>query len=163
MTATTQRRRALMPESAAIRTRDLAGLLPAGHWLAMQEETGLLALLALDQEGQPVLLAVQLFTPAEWSLLAALLEQSPAYCPYGVLLAHFSYATVNDERVARLRQQLYAAQDEGTWDLVMRPVRNVLSRVRFKLRPFGIGIVSLLELGYTLLPLCKGNEAGDTA
>ena len=155
MTAAMQRRRALIPEHAPIRTLELPDLLPAGSRLAMQEETSLLALLALDKDGQPVLLAVQLFTRMEWSLLLALLEQYPNYCPYEVLLAHFTYTTPSERQVERLRQQLYAAKDEGSWDLVMRPARNALSRVRFKLRPFGIGIVSLLELGYTLLPAKK--------
>ena len=155
MAAATQRRRALIPESATIRTLDLTGLLPAGQRLAVQEETSLLALLSLDQEGQPVLVAVQLFTQTEWSLLSALLQQYPNYCPYEVLLAHFTYTTPTERQIELLRQQLYAAKDEGSWDLVMRPARHTLSRVRFKLRPFGIGIVSLLELGYTLLPAKK--------
>ena len=161
MTAATQRRRALIPENAPIHTLDLPDLLPAGQRLAVQDETSLLALLSRDQEGQPVLLAVQLFTRTEWSLLVALLEQSPEYCPYEVLLAHFTYTTPTERQVERIRQQLYAARDEGSWDLVMRPARNALSRVRFKLRPFGIGIVSLLELGYILLPLRKGEQEGD--
>ena len=33
----------------------------------------------------------------------------------------------------------------------MRPVRNVLSRVRFKMRSFGIDITSILETGYILM------------
>jgi len=31
-------------------------------------------------------------------------------------------------------------------------MRNVLSRLRLKLRPFGIEIVSLVEVGYALVP-----------
>jgi hypothetical protein len=43
----------------------------------------------------------------------------------------------------------------------MRPVRNVLSRTRLKVRSFGIEISSILETGYVLmvLPERKQKEA----
>jgi hypothetical protein len=144
---------ALIPEQAAIRTLDLPDLLPAEHRLALADEIGLAALVALDQERRPRLVAVQLFTASEWALLAALLSEYPDFCPYEVMLAHFHYYTaVTEQKIERMREHLSEAQEEGTWDVLMRPVRNVLSRVRSKLRSFGIAIVPLLETGYLLQP-----------
>ncbi len=40
---------------------------------------------------------------------------------------------------------------EGIWDQEMRPVRNVLSRTRLKMRTFGFDISSILETGYILM------------
>jgi hypothetical protein len=143
----------LIAEQATIRTLDLPDLLPAEHRLALQDELGLAALVALDPQRRPVLSVVQLFTASEWALLGALLSQYPDFCPYEVLLAHFHYySAVTEQKIERMREQLSEAQEEGTWDVLMRPARNVLSRVRIKLRSFGVAIVPLLETGYLLQP-----------
>lgn len=77
-----------------------------------------------------------------------------------MLLAHFSSMRVSERVIERMRQQAYEARESGEWDALMRPMRNVLSRIRLKLRPFGIKIVSLLELGYALVPVKpQGKEA----
>ena len=55
------------------------------------------------------------------------------------------------ERDKRARQQLQEALEAGVWDQQMRPVRNVLSRIRYKMRSFGIDITSILETGYILM------------
>jgi hypothetical protein len=130
----------------------LEGLI-AGHF-ALDMSSGILAHLTCE-EGKPCLLAVQVFTPSELTMLRPLLEQYPNYCPYEVLLASFSGST-SDAAIARARQQFYQALEKGTVETLMRPVRNVLSRTRLKLHAFGIDIVSMLETGCMLRPV-RGN------
>jgi hypothetical protein len=57
---------------------------------------------------------------------------------------------VTETTVARCRELLEEAQEEGVWDQEMRPVRNVLSRARLKMHSFGIDIISVHETGYML-------------
>jgi hypothetical protein len=45
--------------------------------------------------------------------------------------------------------------DYGTWDHEMRPLRNVLSRTRLKIKDFGMDILSILETGYILMVTAK--------
>lgn len=53
----------------------------------------------------------------------------------------------------RHRQRLHEAQFAVVWDYEMRPLRNILSRTRFKLKDLDLGIGSILETGYLLLTL----------
>lgn len=129
----------------------LEGILPPGHVLAIDPHLGILAHLSCEFNG-PRLLSVQRFSSTEMCLLLPLLQQHPAYCPYEVLLAHFTSARVTQETITRAREQLYEAQEAGLWDSLMRPIRNVLSRARFRLSDLGIGVVSMLEIGYMLKP-----------
>jgi hypothetical protein len=132
----------------------LDGILPPGHILAVHPHQGILAHLSCDTDG-PRLLGVRRFTATEMCLLLPLLQQYPAYCPYEVLLAHFTSAKVTEESITRAREQLYVAQEAGIWDSMMRPIRNVLSRARFRLGDLSIGVVSMLEMGYMLKPVPK--------
>ena len=149
-----------LPDDPQIHYLALAGLLPEAHRLAIQPDLGFVAHLYVDGQGDPRLQHVQWFTPVEMALVLALLEQYPNYCPYEVLLAHFSSTHVSERVIERMRQQAYEARESGEWDALMRPMRNVLSRIRLKLRPFGIKVVSLLELGYALVPV--GQRGRDT-
>lgn len=126
----------------------LAGLLPAGHILALHRFLGTLSHLTLVQE-QPRMLGEQLCSNTEVSLLLPLLEQYPAYCPYEVLWASFQGST-SEKAIARARTSLQQAREEGYWDEEMRPLRNMLSRARLKLQEMGPGIVSLFETGSLL-------------
>jgi hypothetical protein len=110
---------------------------------------GTLSYLSLENEA-PQLVAQQQFTDSEMSILLPLLDSYPYYCPYEVLYASFYNGNVNDIIVARCRQRLQMAMDIGTWDQEMRPVRNVLSRTRLKLRAFGLNVSSILETGCIL-------------
>jgi hypothetical protein len=78
------------------------------------------------------------------------LDSYPYYCPYEVLFASFYNGDVTEMIVARCRQRLQNSLEIGTWDQEMRPVRNVLSRTRLKLRTFGVNITSILETGCIL-------------
>jgi hypothetical protein len=130
----------------------LQGLLPAGHTLALNTTLGTFSHLVVRQE-RPYMVMEQQFTTNEMCVLMPLLEAYPYYCPYEVLLAAFSYGRVTEATVERCRQRLQEALEAGVWDQEMRPVRNVLSRTRFKTRAFGIEISSILETGYILLLL----------
>ncbi|HET8851381.1 MAG TPA: hypothetical protein VFN02_02565, partial [Ktedonobacteraceae bacterium] len=68
-----------------------------------------------------------------------------------MLLASF-YETLTEENV-KWYQQVREAQETGSLEEFLRPVRNVLSRTRIKLRVLGIEITGLYETGYVLLPL----------
>ena len=148
----------LLPDDPEVHYLSLDGLLPETHRLAIQPDLGLVAHLYVDGEGDPRLQQVQWFTLVEMALVLALFEQYPNYCPYEVLLAHFSSTHVSERVIEHMRQQAYEARESGEWDVLMRPMRNVLSRVRLKLRPFGIKIVSLLELGYALVPVGRSRR-----
>ena len=63
-------------------------------------------------------------------------------------------------KLSQLVGQLHEAQLEGVWDQEMRPVRNVLSRTRLKMRTFGIEIASILETGYVLMRLSARKQLG---
>ena len=135
-------------------------LLPPGHALALNSTLGTLALLMPDaQTPYPRLKAEQQFTASELSLLLPLLASHPHYCPYEFLLASFAHRQVSEATVERCRTKLHEAQQEGVWDHVMRPVRNVLSRTRLKLHVFDLEICSILETGYCLMVLPERRRA----
>ena len=136
-------------------------LLPAGHTLALNVLLGTLSLIANDSHlPYPRMVAEQQFTSSELSLLLPLLNSHPHYCPYEVLLASFNHRKITEATIERCRQRLQEAQDEGVWDQEMRPVRNVLSRTRIKMRSFGVEIASILETGYVLMTLPVRKQLG---
>lgn len=126
----------------------MSTLLPEGGSLILNSEKGILSLLTGEE-----LVEQQLLTDSEMYLIAELFAAYPDYCPYEVLLS----ALTNDS-LEKCRKQVMWGLEEGMIDAMMRPVRNLLSRCRMKLQPFGIGITALHETGYTLTPL-KRKEA----
>src|SRR6266567_7637463 len=92
-----------LPDEPELRYLPLAGLLPETHQLALQPDLGLVARLYADTEGVPRLQHVQWFTPIEMALVLALVEQYPHYCPYEVLLAHFTSIRVSEQVIERMR------------------------------------------------------------
>ena len=124
--------------------------LPATHTLALNLAFGTLSYISCVGD-RPLLLMQEQFTNGEMSVLLPLLEAFPYYCPYEIMFAHFYNGKVNDKIIARSRQHLQAAAEEGLWDQEMRPVRSALSRTRLKLRSFGIDISSILATGYLLM------------
>lgn len=138
----------------------LQGVLPSGHLLAVNPMLGTFSYIVNDDH-HPRLVLQQQFTAGEMSVLMPLLEAYPYYCPYDTLLASFQYGSVTETTIARCHEHLQEAQEEGIWDQEMRPMRNVLSRARLKLRTFGIEISTIVETGYILmyLPQRKRKEA----
>ena len=139
----------------------LDNLLPDNHTLALNLSLGTLSLIANSRESSyPLLLAEQQFTTSEMCVLIPLLKHYPHFCPYEVLLASFYNGNTNEKTIERSRSRLYEAQLEGIWDQEMRPVRNVLSRARLKMRSFNIEISSILETGYVLMRLPERKRKG---
>ncbi len=130
----------------------LPGLLPAGHRLAFHPRLGILSRLAPGEDGQPCLLVQEQFAVQEARVLLPLLDNFPHYCPHEVLFASFYGGAVTEQAVARARERLQEAREAGVFDYELRPVRNVLSRMRVKLHAFGIDARSILETGYLLKP-----------
>lgn len=146
----------------AIMHFSLPDLLPEDQILALNTRLGTLVLLTTSPDiPHPTLLAEQQFSSSELSVVIPLLQMYPHFCPYDVLLASFNSGNTDEATVARFRLRLQEAQFAGVWDYEMRPVRNILSRARFKLREIGIEISSILETGYILiyLPVRKGRDA----
>ena len=121
--------------------------LSSEHRLALNPASGTLAYLVWDGRQVQMVLQQQ-FTSSELSLLVPLLKSYPYYCPYDVMYAHFYNGTITEEEIAQARRHLQNAMNRGTWEQEMKPVRNVLSRTRAKLQPFGYTISSILETGY---------------
>lgn len=138
------------PTTEEIMHFTLQGLLPSGHVLALNTNLGSLSELAYSLDW-PRMIAQQQFTTSELSVLMPLLEAYPHYCPYEVLLANFVSGRMTEETIAESRMRLQEAQLRGEWDQEMRPVRNVLSRTRIKMRSFAVEISSILETGYILM------------
>lgn len=137
-------------DAETIRYFTLQGALQEGQTLVLNTALGTLSFLS-NGDSAPRLLIQQQFTASELSLLVPLLEQYPHYCPYEVMFASFYNGVITEDTIERCRIQLQEALEAGCWDQQMRPVRNVLSRIRFKLRGFGLDIISILETGYILM------------
>jgi hypothetical protein len=140
----------LKQDSENIMHFSLMDALPAGETLALNRSLGTLSHISCT-EGRPLLVQQQQFTDGEMRVLLPLMEQFPYYCPYEIMFASFYHGNIHERTVARCRERLQEAMLEGIWDQEMRPVRNVLSRTRLKMRSFGFDISSILETGYILM------------
>ena len=140
----------LKQDSEKIMHFSLMDALPADETLALNRSLGILSHITCT-EGRPLLVQQQQFTDGEMRVLLPLMEQFPYYCPYEVMFASFYNGNTSERSVARCRERLQEAMLEGIWDQEMRPVRNVLSRTRLKMRSFGFDISSILETGYILM------------
>ena len=148
-------------EAGDILHKVLPGLLPEGHRLAVHCRLGIVTVMTCELEevrtGTLAHLAhQQSFTPTELSLLLSLIESYPDYCPNEVLLAHYTYGEwrpLTTEEVAAARKRLRKAEQAGTAEDLLLPLRNLLSRTRLTLHSVGLTITSLLETGYQLMPL----------
>ena len=139
----------------------LQGLLSTEQTFALNKELGILSLLGWT-ETRACLIMQQQFSISEICMLIPLLESYPYYCPYEVLLANFSYGKTTEKLIERCRIRLQEASEEGIWDVEMKPIRNVLSRTRIKLRRFQIEISSILETGYLLTSIKKSFNRYDS-
>src|SRR6266496_1083505 len=61
--------------------------------------------------------------------------------------------TVTETSIARCYQRLQEAQDNGTWQQELRPIRRALSSLRTKLRQFDLEISNIRERGCSLAGL----------
>jgi hypothetical protein len=133
----------------------LEQVLPKGEALPVHRELGLAAILTYDGE-RPQMIAAQFFPPMEMAMLLPLVFSHPEYTPHELLLASFSGGTTEKE-IEQARNRLLRARERGEWDLVMRPMRNPLSRVRQKIITLHFDVLrSIFEIGYTLIPYTEG-------
>ena len=142
-------------EQEDIQVFTLEGLLPASHVLAFNR--ALRTLIHLSREEQvpsPLVRGEQQFSGRECDLLRPLLVYSPLYTPYAVLHVSFyrGFDRLSESLITQAQQRLGALrQEEGMWNAELKPIRNVMSRVRLKLREVGLDTVCMLEVGYTLI------------
>ena len=132
----------------------LTDLLPPGHVLALNRELAILSCFVIeaDEEPWPRLLLQEQFSPNEERILYPLLENYPHFCPHEALMASFYTGQITDADLERYRQRLQEARFAEVRDYEVRPVRNILSRARLRLRKFGIEVCSILKTGYMLKP-----------
>ncbi len=146
------------PEETVIRHYKFDGLLQAHYHLALNKKPGILS--CFTDNGTEIRMVLQRqFSPGELSVLIPLLDAFPYYCPYETLYASFYNGEVTEKIIEQSRRRLFKAQENGTWEAEMRPVRNVLSRTRIKLRAFGINVTSIIETGCVLRPVTKARTA----
>jgi hypothetical protein len=135
--------------SQQIKDFPLNPLLPEKNRLILNYDQGILSLV-MEEE----ILEQQLLSPSEMYVIEALLKNYPEYCPYEVVLS-----AMTGKSIEQCREKVLWGLEEGTVDVVMRPVRNLLGRCRMKLRPFGIEIKSIVHMGYLLVPLKRRSGA----
>lgn len=121
-------------------TYQLEGVLKAGSQLILNTQTLTLTLLSTGE-----LIEQQTFTDAEYFLLEPLLEKHPEEVPYAVLLSGLT-----GEPIEHCAEKVQRALREKRLDEFLKPMRTVLTRVRNKLRPFGIGIKTVYGTGCQL-------------
>ena len=142
-------------------------LLPVGHALSVNTDCLVVSLVSTNAvRGNPILLQ-RLVTELQMRVLLPLLE-APCYCPHEFLLAslYCSYQGLlaglfSPERdageewlavVQQTRLLLECAQERGTWRKELKQLYNMLSELRTKLRPFGLGItISAAGSAYALI------------
>jgi hypothetical protein len=139
-----------MSQNPEISHFSLPDLLPPSQTLVLNRKTHTLSLLA---GGGPTLIMAQHLSANEMRVLVPLLESYPHYCPYEVLLAHIFSNVVTEVSIEHCRQRLQEAQQRGTWQQELRPLRRALSSLRSKLDYFDLGISNLRERGCSLISL----------
>ena len=100
---------------------------------------------------------IEVLTANEWKVLLALAESYPYYSPYEVLLAGLTSLSVE-----RSRALLQAAHQHGTLRQELGPVRDVIKKLRRKLRSFSLTVISLNRLGYHLTVGVPSNASEET-
>jgi hypothetical protein len=132
----------------------LEGLFPATHVFALNLALGtFLHLYWEEQLPYPLVLGEQQLTERERDLLRPLLAHYPQFAPYEVIHASFheGYDRLSEQRITEAQQSLDLLREEKLWDADMRPIRNVMARLRLKVREVGLDTVNMLETGYILI------------
>jgi hypothetical protein len=109
-------------------------------WIDRQHQ----AVLVLD--GDCRIAGLEILTGSEWLIMLALLADIPPFCTYEKLYAAF-YGMPYEQALEELRE----AWNSPAWEIMMRSVRNIISRLRIKIRTLGIEISNMSETGYTFI------------
>lgn len=143
----------LFPSDTTMRVKLPEQLVPLGPTLVLNTRTGLLACIVSGEEGDGNWqVEVAQLTEEEVRVLIALLRLAPRYCPYEAALAALAYPTPSEGTVARCRQRLQLARNEGYWEEEMALLRSILSTLKGKMQVLGLTIAAVLETGYLLQP-----------
>ena len=147
----------------------LDGLLPVDQALSVNTSCLVVSLVSKNAASENPIRLQRPLTELQMRVLLPLLE-SPRYCPHGILLASLFCSSrglqaglfspqgaAREEWLAVVQQTcllLECAQAQGMWRKELKQLYNVLSELRPKLRPFGLGIaVSSSETAYALISL----------
>jgi|SRR5450755_2200908 len=127
-------------------TYALSSILPDGDVLTLDSDQGI-----LSQLHECNIIEQQLLSPSEMYVVEALLKNHPNYSPYEMVLS-----AMTGKSVEKCRERVNWGLDNTAVDVVMRPVRNLLGRVRMKLNPFGVQVKSIVNMGYMLVHTGRG-------
>src|SRR3989454_8082604 len=147
----------------------LEGLLPAGQALSVNTNYLILSLVLTNSTSVNPILLQRLLTELQMRLLLPLLE-SPHYCPHEVLYTSLFYSyrgllaglfssdcTAREEWQTTIEEKrvfLQRAHESGSLKRDLKPLYNALSKLRSKLRPFGLEIaISTSRSAYALISL----------
>jgi hypothetical protein len=180
----TMNRAIIVPSCADERESELPlfvldGLLPVDQALSVNTAYLIVSLISMKTAASTnPILTQSLLTEMQLRLLLPLLK-SPRCCSHETLLASFfcSYRgllaglfstqpAARDEWLAVIQETgmlLERAQTQGRWRKELKHLYNVLSELRVKLRPFGLGIaICTSGVAYALiaLPASKQEEPG---
>ena len=61
------------------------------------------------------------------------------------------YTRTSEPLLAQAGAKLELLREDKLWDAEMRPIRNVMARLRLKIRELGLDTVNMLETGYMLI------------
>jgi hypothetical protein len=141
-------------EQGLIQYYVLEGLFPPTHVFALNLPLGTLIHLYQDERvPYPLVLGEQQCTERERDLLQPLLTSYPQWVPYEVIhVSYFQgYDRLSEQRIAQAQARLETLREEKLWDAEMKTMRNVMARLRLKLREVGLDTVNMLETGYLLI------------
>lgn len=140
------------PDPLQILSFPLEGILPAECTLVVFVP---LCTVSLLQQGE--LIGQIQFTHSEMRVVVSLLQAAPYYCSYEELYTVFEGQEPTEKNLEKARKILGESllQSSSQFDSHMRPVRNVISRVRLKFHTLGLDLQSILETGYILKPFSR--------
>lgn len=101
----------------------------------------------------PLILGEQQLTERECDLLQPLLAHYPQFAPYEIIHASYfeGFDRLSEQLITQAQARLDLLREEKLWDAEMRPIRNVMARLRLKMREVGLDTVNMLETGYMLI------------
>jgi len=126
---------------------ELNGLLPEGHSLALNTVDSIATLMRVT-EGYAEVVSQVTYSRSEFLLLCVILHSYPHHIPYEDLYALYTFGTV--ERREEAQAILEQATEQGTYDDVMKSMRNMVSNTRLKTQRLGLEIAGITHLGYIM-------------
>ncbi len=141
-------------EQESIQYYVLEGLFPATHVFALNLALGTFLHLYWEERlPYPLVLGEQQLTERERDLLRPRLSHYPQFAPYEIIYASYfeGFDRLSEPLIAQAQAKLEMLREEKLWDAEMRPLRNVMARLRLKVRGLGLDTVNMLETGYMLI------------